>query len=216
MAPVIALLRRYIGTGLLILVPLGITAWVLLLIISLLDQSLLLLPGSVRNDFPFNMPGVGTVLTIAVVIAVGAIGRNFVGRRLVVWWEALLQRIPVVRWIYGSVKQVSDTLLSPSGQAFRKAVLIEFPRDGIWSVAFVVGDPGDAIKRTIGSDVQTVYVPTAPNPTSGYILVMPNSQIIDLDMSVDAALKFILSMGVVVPDARAIASDASLAEPKTI
>ncbi|MGA2551445.1 MAG: DUF502 domain-containing protein [Burkholderiaceae bacterium] len=195
-------LKKYFVTGLLILVPLGITVWVLNLIVSTMDQTLKLVPPSIRNEFPFNIPGTGVILTFAIVLGVGILAHNFIGRRLVLWWEALLRRIPVVSSIYTSVKQVSDTLFSPSGQAFRKAVLVEFPRDGAWSVAFVVGDPGEALKRPLGSNLLTVYVPTAPNPTSGYILILPPEQILDIGISVDDALKFVVSMGVVTPNGK--------------
>jgi uncharacterized membrane protein len=196
--------KKYLSTGLLILVPLAITLWVLNLIVTTMDQTLLLLPESVRTHAPFNYPGMGVVLTLAVVLGTGLLGRNFIGRRLVVWWEALLRRIPVVSSIYTSVKQVSDTLFSPSGQAFRKAVLVQFPREGAWTVAFVVGDPGEHLKRPLSPDHLTVYVPTAPNPTSGYVLILAAEDIVDLDISVDDALKFVVSMGVVSPSRKAI------------
>ena len=210
-------LKKYFVTGLLILVPLGITLWVLNLIVTTMDQTLLLLPPSVRNDFPFNIPGTGVILTLAIVLVVGVLAHNFIGRHLVLWWEALLRRIPVVSSIYTSVKQVSDTLFSPSGQAFRKAVLVQFPRDGAWSVAFVVGDPGEALKSHLGGDLQTVYVPTAPNPTSGYILILPPDQIVDLHISVDDALKFVVSMGVVTPNGKnpTIKANADLPAPSS-
>jgi uncharacterized membrane protein len=210
-------LKKYFVTGLLILVPLGITLWVLNLIVTTMDQTLLLPPPSVRNDFPFNIPGTGVILTLAIVLVVGVLAHNFIGRHLVLWWEALLRRIPVVSSIYTSVKQVSDTLFSPSGQAFRKAVLVQFPRDGAWSVAFVVGDPGEALKRPLGGDLQTVYVPTAPNPTSGYILILPPDQIVDLHISVDDALKFVVSMGVVTPNGKnpTIKANADLPAPSS-
>lgn len=159
-------------------------------------------PPSIRGEFPFDIPGTGVILTLGIVLVVGVLGHNFIGRRLVIWWESLLRRIPVVSSIYTSVKQVSDTLFSPSGQAFRKAVLVEFPREGAWSVAFVVGDPGAALSRPLGGELRTVYVPTAPNPTSGYILILPVEQIVDLDISVDDALKFVVSMGVVLPNGK--------------
>lgn len=195
-------LKKYFLTGLLILVPLGITVWVLKAIVDFLGQSLLFLPPDVRDRFPFNLPITGPFLTLAVILIVGMLGHNFMGRRLLLWWEAILARIPIVSSIYNSVKQVSDTVFSPSGQAFRKAVLVEFPREGSWSVAFLVGDPGDAIKRPLRGDLVTVYVPTAPNPTSGYILVLAPEQTIDLDISVDDALKYVVSMGVVTPFAK--------------
>ena len=197
------MLKKYFLTGLLVLVPLAITLWVLNLIVSTMDQTLLLLPPSWRTQFPFNIPGTGVILTLAVILIVGILARNFIGRRLVQWWELLLARIPVVSAIYSSVKQVSDTLFSPSGQAFRKAVLVQFPRDGAWTVGFVVGDPGEHLKRSLTPAHATVYVPTAPNPTSGYILILPPDQIVELDITVDDALKFVVSMGVVAPNGRA-------------
>ena len=197
------MLKKYFFTGLLILVPLAITLWVLNLVVTTMDRTLLLLPASVRNTAPFNIPGMGVILTLAIVLAVGILGRNFIGRRLLVWWEALVARIPIVSAIYSSVKQVSDTLFSPSGQAFRKAVLVEFPRRGAWTVGFVVGSPGASLQQPLTGEHATVYVPTAPNPTSGYILILPLEQIVDLDISVDEALKFVVSMGVVAPGSRA-------------
>jgi uncharacterized membrane protein len=204
------MLKKYFFTGLLILVPLGITVWVLSLVVTTMDRTLLLLPPSIRNEPPFSIPGVGALLTVAIVFVVGVLGRNFIGRRLFAWWEALLGRIPVVRAIYSSVKQVSDTLFSPSGQAFRKAVLVQFPHEGSWTVAFVVGSPGETLQRTLAGrplgatsgEFATVYVPTAPNPTSGYVVMLPPERIVDLDISVDEALKFVVSMGVVTPGGR--------------
>lgn len=196
------MLKKTFFTGLVILVPLGITIWVLNLAVTTLDQTLLLLPPSLRTQAPFNIPGMGVLLTLLIILAVGILARNFIGRRLVVWWEALLGRIPVVSAIYSSVKQVSDTLLSPSGQAFRKPVLVEFPRAGSWTVGFVVGSPGEALQGSLTGEFASVYVPTAPNPTSGYVLIVPVDQVVDLDISVDEALKFVVSMGVVAPGRR--------------
>jgi len=196
------MLKKAFFTGLVILVPLGITLWVLRLIVTTLDQTLLLLPPSVRTQAPFNIPGVGSILTLLIILVVGILARNFIGRRLVLWWEALLGRIPVVSAIYSSVKQVSDTLLSPSGQAFRKPVLVQFPREGTWSIGFVVGDPGSAIQAPLSGPHASVYMPTAPNPTSGYVLIVALDQIVDLDITVDEALKFVVSMGVVAPGPR--------------
>lgn len=199
------MLKKYFFTGLLILVPLGITVWVLSLVVSTMDRTLLLLPPSIRNEAPFNIPGVGALLTLLIVFVVGVLGRNFIGRRLLLWWEALVARIPVVNAIYSSVKQVSDTLFSPSGQAFRKAVLVQFPHENSWTVAFVVGSPGEALQRPLPGEHATVYVPTAPNPTSGYVVMLPPDRIVDLDISVDEALKFVVSMGVVTPGMRVAA-----------
>jgi uncharacterized membrane protein len=200
------MLKRAFFTGLVILVPLAITIWVLHLIVTTLDQTLLLLPPSIRNQPPFDIPGVGAILTVAIILVVGILAHNFIGRRLVVWWDALLSRIPVVSKIYSSVKQVSDTLLSPSGQAFRKPVLVQFPHVDTWTIGFVVGSPGDAIQRSLTGEHASVYVPTAPNPTSGYVLLVPLSKMVDLDVTVDEALKFVVSMGVVAPGMRSPAT----------
>jgi len=194
------IVKKYFLTGLLVLVPVAITLWVLNLVVTTMDQTLTLLPLSVRSRFPFSIPGMGVVLTLGIVLLTGLLARNIIGHRLLQWWEAFVRRIPVVSSVYSSVKQVSDTLFSPSGQAFRQAVLVQFPRVGAWSVAFVVGDPGVRLKRSLSPEYKTVFVPTAPNPTSGYVLILPPEEIFELDITVDDALKFIVSMGVVSPD----------------
>ncbi|WP_300453472.1 DUF502 domain-containing protein [Accumulibacter sp.] len=195
------LIKRYFITGLLIWVPLAITAWVLTLIVGTMDQSLHLLPAAVhpRNLLGFDIPGVGAVLTLLVIIVTGVLAANFIGQRLVVWWERLLARIPVVNSIYNSVKQVSDTLFSSSGNAFRKALLIEYPRRGTWTIAFLTGVPGGEVLRHLEGEYVSVYVPTTPNPTSGFFLMLPRKEVIELEMSVDTALKYVISMGVVAP-----------------
>lgn len=195
-------MRKYFVTGLLILVPLAITLWVLNLVIGTMDQSLLLLPEKWRPGalLGVHVPGVGAVLTVLFVFLTGLLTRNFIGKRLVDWWEALLRRIPVVNSIYSSVKQVSDTLFSSSGNAFRKALLVQYPREGSWTIAFLTGMPGGDVKNHLRGDYVSVYVPTTPNPTSGFFLMMPKADTIELDMSVDAALKYIVSMGVVAPE----------------
>jgi uncharacterized membrane protein len=195
-------MRKYFVTGLLILVPLVITAWVLNLIISTMDQSLLLLPERWRPGalFGFNVPGAGVLLTLLIVFFTGLLTRNFIGKQVVYWWEKLLTRIPVVNSIYSSVKQVSDTLFSSSGNAFRKAVLVQYPRQGSWTIAFLTGIPGGDVKNHLVGDYISVYVPTTPNPTSGFFLMMPKADTIELDMTVDEALKYVVSMGVVTPE----------------
>ncbi|KAF1042633.1 MAG: hypothetical protein GAK35_02604 [Herbaspirillum frisingense] len=195
-------MRKYFITGLLILVPLAITLWVLNLIISTMDQSLLLLPPSWRPEalLGFYIPGLGTILTLLIIFLTGLAARNFIGRQIVSLWEGLLTRIPVVKSIYSSVKQVSDTLFSSSGNAFRKAVLIQYPRQGSWTIAFLTGTPGGEVKNHLQGDYISVYVPTTPNPTSGFFLMLPRAESIELDMSVDEALKYIVSMGVVAPE----------------
>ncbi|MES2151630.1 MAG: DUF502 domain-containing protein [Pseudomonadota bacterium] len=195
-------MRKYFITGLLILVPLAITAWVLNLVISTMDQSLLIVPErwQPRTLIGFDIPGLGTILTVAIVFITGLLTNNLVGNYLVKLWERLLHRIPVVSSLYGSVKQVSDTLFSSSGNAFRKAVLVRYPHADSWTIGFLTGVPGGDVRNHLVGDYISVYVPTTPNPTSGFFLMMERSRVIELDMSVDAALKYIVSMGVVAPD----------------
>jgi uncharacterized membrane protein len=183
-------------------VPLAITAWVLNLVIGTLDQSLLLVPDAwqPRNLIGFDLPGVGAVLTIAVVFLIGLFTNNLIGNFVVRQWERLLGRIPVISSLYGSVKQVSDTLFSSSGNAFRKAVLIPYPHADSHTIAFLTGVPGGDVKNHLQGDYVSVYVPTTPNPTSGFFLMMERSKVVELDMTVDAALKYIVSMGVVAPE----------------
>jgi uncharacterized membrane protein len=194
-------IKKYFITGLLIWVPLGITIWVLSLIVRSMDQSLLLLPPAIRPEtlLGFYVPGIGAVLTLLVVLLTGLIAANIIGQRLIVFWEGLLSRIPVVKSIYYSVKQVSDTLFSSSGEAFRKALLVEYPRKGSWTIGFQTGQPGGDVANHLRGDYISVYVPTTPNPTSGFFLMMAKNEVIELDMSVDDALKYIISMGVVAP-----------------
>jgi uncharacterized membrane protein len=195
-------MRKYFITGLLILVPLAITIWVLNLIIGTMDQSLLLLPERWRPEaiFGFHIPGVGTILTLLIIFFTGLATRNFIGKKVVQLWEGIVTRIPVVNSIYSSVKQVSDTLFSSSGNAFRKAVLVQYPREGSWTIAFLTGVPGGDVRNHLRGDYISIYVPTTPNPTSGFFLMVPRADAIELDMNVDEALKYIVSMGVVSPE----------------
>lgn len=199
-------MRKYFITGLLILVPLVITLWVLSLIIGTMDQSLLLLPErwQPKTLFGFNLPGLGTILTLLSIFLVGLLAQNFIGNYVVAAWEGVLRRIPVVNSIYSGVKQVSDTLFSPNGNAFRKALLVQYPREGSWTIAFMTGTPGGDVKNHLQGDYVSVYVPTTPNPTSGFFLMMPRADVIELDMSIDAALRYIVSMGVVAPEKAAV------------
>jgi len=194
-------MRKYFITGLLILLPLAVTLWVLNLIISTMDQSLLLLPARWQPEvlFGFRIPGLGTILTLLIIFLIGLATRNFIGNKVVQIWESILRRIPIFNAIYSSVKQVSDTLFSSSGNAFRKALLVQYPRHGSWTIAFQTGTPGGDVRNHLTGDYVSVYVPTTPNPTSGFFLMMPAADVIELDMSVDEALKYIVSMGVVTP-----------------
>lgn len=195
-------MKRYFITGLLIWVPLGMTAWVLKFLIDTMDQSLLLLPDSLQPErlLGMNIPGIGTILTLLVVFITGLLTANIIGQKLVSFWEGLLWRIPVVKSIYWGIKQVSDTLFSSQGLAFRKALLVQYPREGSWTIAFMTGKPGGDVINHLKGEYISVYVPTTPNPTSGFFLMMPKSDVIELDMNVDTALKYIISMGVVSPN----------------
>lgn len=198
-------MKKYFITGLLVLVPLVITIWVLKSLIGVMDQSLLLLPDAWHPHALFgrDIPGLGAILTIAIVLTTGVVATNFFGRQLIHLWEKLLNRVPVVKSVYSSVKQVSDTLFSDSGNAFRKAVLVQYPRAGSWTIAFVTGTPGGDVGNHLKGEYVSIYVPTTPNPTSGFFLMMPKADVIELDMSVDEALKYIISMGVVAPATKA-------------
>ncbi|MGE0332306.1 MAG: DUF502 domain-containing protein [Ramlibacter sp.] len=196
-----AALRKWLFAGLLVIVPVAITVWVLQWIIGTLDQTLLILPAAWQPDklLGFHIPGFGVVLALVILLAVGAAASNFFGRTLLGWWHNLLGRIPVVRSIYLSVKQVSDTLFSETGNAFRTAVLIQWPRENMWTIGFVTGTPGGDVATYLQGDYLSVYVPTTPNPTGGYFVMLRREDCIELRMSVDEALKYIVSMGVVVP-----------------
>ena len=197
-------MKKYLITGLLVWAPLVVTVWVLSVLVDTLDQTLLLLPVAwhPRTWLGFNIPGLGVLLTFVVVLLTGMFAANIIGQRLVQFGEGLLTRIPVVKSLYSSVKQVSDTLFSSSGQAFRKALLVQYPRQGSWTIAFLTGQPGGDVANHLAGDYVSVYIPTTPNPTSGFFLMMPRSEVIELDISVDAALKYIISMGVVPPESR--------------
>ncbi len=195
-------LRKWLLAGLLVVVPVAITVWVLQWIIGTLDQTLLILPAQWHPDrvFGVHIPGFGVLLTLAILLVIGAIASNFVGRKLVGLGDRIVARIPVVRSIYSSVKQVSDTLFSESGNAFRTAVLVQWPRPDVWTIGFVTGAPGgDVVNYLRGEEYVSVYVPTTPNPTGGYFVMLRKSDCIELKMSVDDALKYVVSMGVVVP-----------------
>ena len=207
--------RRYFVAGLLVWIPLGITLWVLKLLVDVMDQSLLLLPESYRSDamFGFHVPGLGIILTVAIVLATGALAANFFGQKLLDFGHDILTRIPIVRSIYGGVKQISDTLFSPEGKAFRRAVLVRYPHAGAWTVALVTGSPQNEVAEILGREQISVFVPTTPNITSGFFLIVPRSETIELEMSVDAALKYIISMGVAEPAAHQIRGASKIAPP---
>jgi len=193
--------RKYFITGLLIWIPLVITIWVLKIVVDTLDQSMELVPERWRPEhwLGVHVPGFGVALTLVIVLLTGVLAANFIGERLVRIWDELLHRIPFVSSIYSSVKQVSDTLFSSSGQAFRKALLVQWPHQGMWTIAFQTGLPGGDVVNYLRGEFVSVYVPTTPNPTGGYFVMLRRSDVIELDMSVDEAPKYIISMGVVAP-----------------
>lgn len=193
--------RKWLFAGLLVLAPLGITVWVLEWVISTMDQTLHILPEAWQPDrwLGLHIPGLGVLFALAVVLAIGALTSNFIGNQLLNWWNALLHRIPVVRSIYSGVKQVSDTLFSEKGNAFRQAVLVQWPREGMWTIGFVTGTPGGDLAKHLPGEYLSVFVPTTPNPTGGYFVMLKKGDCIVLDMSVDEALTYVISMGVIVP-----------------
>jgi len=194
-------MKKYLITGLLIWLPLAVTLWIIDFVISTMDRTVLLLPQAWRPEVAFGirLPGFGLVVSVLIIFVTGLLTANFLGQRLLRWWEALVARIPIVNSMYSSVKQVSDTMLSQKGNAFRKVVLVEFPQRGQWTMGFVVGNPGERLEPHLGPDKVTVYVPTAPNPTSGYVIMVDPRELRDVDVSVDEAFKFHVSLGVVTP-----------------
>ncbi|HBX60691.1 hypothetical protein C9933_00485 [Methylophaga nitratireducenticrescens] len=198
-------MRKYLIAGLLVWMPLGVTFLVVRAIVGFLDKSLLLLPDAFQPDrlLGFHIPGLGVLLAVALVLITGMIMANLLGRRLVAFWESLLARIPLVRTLYSAVKQIMEAVLATDAKSFRKVLLVEYPRKGVWSLAFMTSDDlGEVQDKTI-ANVISVFIPTTPNPTSGFVLMVPESDVIELDMAVEEGLKMIISMGVVVPNSLA-------------
>ena len=193
--------RRYLIAGLLVWLPIGVTVFLVRIMIGLMDRSLLLLPIQFRpeNVLGFGIPGLGFLLTIIVLLLTGVLAANFVGKSMVSFGESLLDRIPFVRSIYSATKNFAEIVFSGSGQSFKKVLLIEYPRKGIYSLAFQTSSELGEVQERVGEDLVCTFVPTTPNPTSGYIIVLPKKDIIELDMEVEEALKMIMSLGVVVP-----------------
>ena len=194
-------MKRYLIAGLLVWVPLGVTLLVVRLLVDLTDRTLLLLPARYQPEvlFGFKIHGLGIILSVLVVLVTGMIVANLFGRKLVAMWESFLARIPLISKIYHGVKQVMETVLSSEGQSFRKVLLIEYPRRGIWTLAFQSGSDAGEVQYRTDKDVINVFVPTTPNPTSGFFLMLPREDVIELDMSIDDGLKMIISAGMVAP-----------------
>lgn len=195
-------LRKYIIAGLLVWLPFAATVVIVKLVVDLLDNIILLLPPEYQPTavLGFSIPGFGIILAISILLITGMLAANLFGRRLVEFWEAILNRIPLVRSIYNSVKQISTTILDSNGKSFRKVVMLQYPRKGIWSIGFLTNEDVSTDIDGLNEDLVAVFVPTTPNPTSGFIIMAPRDDITELNMSVEEGFKFIISMGVIVPD----------------
>ncbi len=197
-----SLLRRYFISGLLVWLPIWVTILVIKFLVDILSNTLSLLPHQYQPDalLGFHVPGIGVLITLVVIFLTGLIVANFIGRRLVLIGDAIIAHIPLVRTIYASVKQVLQTLFTPGGQSFRKVLLVEYPRVGMWSIAFQTGDGTAEVVNTLnGEAMVSLFIPTTPNPTSGFLMMVPRKDVIELEMSVDQALKFVISLGVMQP-----------------
>jgi uncharacterized membrane protein len=194
--------RRYLVAGVLVWLPILATIWVVSFIVQLMDRTLVLIPTPYQPQalVGFPLPGLGIVFAFVVLLGTGLLVTNLVGRRLIAYWEELMQRIPLVRSIYGGVKSFAESVFSHTS-SFRKVVMIEYPRLGMWSIGFVTADDMPEVSEKTGEPHICVYVPTTPNPTSGFIMMVPRRQVVELDMSVDAAMKMVITCGVVMPPA---------------
>ena len=197
------MLKKYFFAGLLIWLPIWATLVVIRFLIEVLDSSFSLLPKAYRPEtlLGIHVPGLGIFLALVVILITGMFVTNVLGRSLVGLWEKLLAKIPIVRTIYNAVKQVLETIFSSSSDSFRQVLLVEYPRKGLWSVAFQTGRVCDEVKTKITEDMITIFIPTTPNPTSGFLMLVARAEVIELDMSVDDALKMIISLGMVQPPA---------------
>lgn len=194
-------MRKFLLAGLLVWIPLAVTLWLLTLMVGLMDKTLLLLPQAWQPAalIGAEIPGLGVLLTLAVLLGTGVLATNFFGKAFLTVWGKLVQRLPIINTIYGSVKQISDTLLEPEGKAFRQAVLIQYPHPGLWSLGFLTSDAPAVVEPIIGGGMVSVYIPTALSPTAGFVVMLPATEVKPSGMSIDEALKYIVSMGVVTP-----------------
>ena len=204
--------RRYLVAGILVWLPIVATVWVVVTLLHIMDRTLLLLPPGYRPEalVGFPLPGLGAVVALIVLLLTGLLVTNLIGRQLIIWGEELLNRIPVVRSVYGGVKSFAESVFSQSN-AFRKVVMVEYPRPGVWSIGFLTADDVPEVSEKLGEPHVAVYISSALNATAGFLVIVPRRQAIELDMSVDAAMKMIITCGVVVPPATTKAH--SLAKP---
>ena len=198
-------LRNCFISGLLVWLPVVVTVVVIKFLVDMLSKSLVLLPMEFQPDvlFGFHVPGIGVVLTLVVILTTGILAANIIGSRLVEYGDKLMARIPLVRTIYTGVKQVTQTLFTPGGQSFRKVLLVEFPKEGVWTIGFQTGEVNQEIQGKMNESMVSYFVPTTPNPTSGFLMMAPRSKVVELNMSVDQALKLVISLGVVQPNVTA-------------
>lgn len=220
----VAALRRYLVTGLLIWVPLAATVLIFSLLLGFMDRVLVLLPDRYRPPWdwpegwgwlPEQIPGLGAVLAILVLLITGFLGANLIGRQLVTTYERILERIPLVRSVYGAIKHFAEIVFSEDGTSFKKVLLIEYPRPGLYSICFLTSENPREVQLRTSEDVVTVFLPTTPNPTSGFMMFVPRKDIVELDMPIDDALKMIISLGVVVPKWHEVHPDRELARFET-
>jgi uncharacterized membrane protein len=199
----ISAIRTYFISGLLIWLPIWITILAIKFLVDILGSIFNLLPQGLRPDeiMGFHIPGMNFIITLLVIFLTGVVVANFIGKQFVVLWDAMIGRIPLVRTIYMGVKQVLETLFKPGGQSFRKVLLVEYPREGLWTLAFQTGDSTPEVDKILDDKAMvSVFIPTTPNPTSGFLLMLPRKNVIEMDMSVEQALKFVISLGVVQPE----------------
>jgi uncharacterized membrane protein len=211
-------MRRYLIAGVLVWMPILATIFVIRFLVGLMDQTLLVLPESWRPEalLGFPLPGLGAILAFVVLLVTGMFGTNLLGRQLVGGWEGLMKRIPFVRTVYGGVKSFAETVFTDQGKSFKKVVVVEYPRVGVWSIGFLVAEQMGELSERTGADLVGVFVPTTPNPTSGFIVFVPRADVIELTMTIDQAMKMVLTLGVVVPDPKRLATTAgSPATPAT-
>ena len=195
------LIRRYLLAGLVVWLPILATFGILRFIVDLLDQTLSLLPKAYQPEqlFGFSIPGFGVLLSLLLLLITGIVATNFLGQRLVIWSESVLDRIPLVRSIYNASKQVIQAIFATNSQAFRKVLLVEYPRKGMWSIAFQTGTGNPLINDDLGTEMVSIFIPTTPNPTSGFLMMIPKSEVRELSMTIDEALKFTISLGMMQP-----------------